>query len=226
ILNENIENSFNEDLYYINIQTVFESEITRWNELYSILSKELKETELFLLKKITEKEEIRNLNNTIENLENKIFIFKESINRNLVEFKNNLREVSEKYSDTALSVVIQDFEKIRKNVSEFDKKFYEISQKIITEEIEIIQNRNEVINHWIEIKKGFDGIFDYYSSGFTFFKENVTKIKDLKNTIIQDIKIISEKAKLKAKESQFKEAFDFIKIEADGLLKTKTSEIK
>ncbi len=225
-LNENIENSFNEDLYYTNIQTVFNSEITRWNELYSILSKELKATELFLLKKITEKEDIRKFNNTIENLENKIFIFKESINRNIDEFRNNLREVSEKYSDTELSVVIQDFEKIRMNVSEFDKKFYEISQKIITEEPEIIQNRKKIINQWIEIKKELDDIFNYYSNGFTFFKENETKINDLKNTIIQDIELISEKTKLKTKESQFKEAFDFIKKEADNLLKTKTSEIK
>ncbi|TFG24002.1 MAG: hypothetical protein EU529_05740 [Promethearchaeota archaeon] len=225
-LNENIENSFNEDLYYTNIQTVFESEITHWNELYSILSKELKDTELFLLKKISEKEDIRKFNNTIENLENKITIFRESIDRDLDKFRNNLREVSEKYSDTGLSVVIQDFEKIRKNVNEFDKKFYEISRKIITEEKEIIQNRNEVINHWIEVKKGFNDIFDYYSNGFTFFRENVKKINNLKSTIIQEVQTITEKAKIKAKESQFKEAFEVIKIEANNLLKTKTNEIK
>jgi hypothetical protein len=225
-LNENIENSFNEELYFVNIQAIFESEITRWNKLYSILSKDLNETKSYLKEKIAEKEEIRNLNNTLENLDEKIFTFKESINMKFDEFKKNLREVSEKYSDDEFSIVLQNFVKIREIVSEFDKKFYEISQKIITKEEKIIQKRKDVVNNWIGIMKELNDEYNFYSDGFTFFRENLNKINYLKNTITQEINAINEKARIKTKKSQFKEAFDVIKVESDSLLKIKTREIK
>ena len=55
--NENIENSFNEELYYININAVLGEEISQWNNLYSTLSSRLNELDTYFKEKISEKEE-------------------------------------------------------------------------------------------------------------------------------------------------------------------------
>ena len=225
-LNENIENSFNEDLYYVNFHTFFEPEIAQWSEVYSVLSNKLRETEIYLSEKIAQKEEIKNLYKTLENLENKIFIFKDSINRKFDEFKQKLRRVSEKYSHDEFSQILQEFDNLRNYISDFDKKFYEISQKITSKEEEIIKKRNEVINDWIEFKTEYNDLFLYYSNGFSFFMGKIREINELKANIRQESNIIREKADKKTEISQYKEAFNVIKTESEIILKDKSKVIK
>ncbi|MFX1257710.1 MAG: hypothetical protein ACFFAN_07625 [Promethearchaeota archaeon] len=224
--NENIENSFNLDLNYVNIQSIFKSEIALWKKLYSFLNNQLKELDIFLKKKIEEKGELRNLNRTLDNMEDKIFIFNESINKKIDEFREFLRETSEKYSDEGFSRIIQEFKKIKTNVNDFNKKIYEISQKIYTKEENINQKRKKVINNWVTLYEELNNIFDYYSNGFDFFKEILNKINFLKNDIIQNINAVNEKTQIKVKEKKFKEAFEIIKAKSDTLLKEKIKQIK
>jgi hypothetical protein len=226
-LNENIENSFNLDLYYVNIQTIFKSEIAQWTKLYSVLSKRLNEIDRYLQEKIAEKENLRNLNLTLENLDDKINTFSESINKKINDFKKFLRETNEKpYSDKEFSLVIQEFEKIKKNVNDFDKKILEISQKIITKE-EIIQKiRNRVIHNWVAIYEDLNDLFEYYSNGFNFFKSNLNNINKLSEAIDRSVDAIRKKAQNKIKKNQFQKAFKIIKTESDELLNDKTKEIK
>ncbi|MFX1340589.1 MAG: hypothetical protein ACFFDK_18410, partial [Promethearchaeota archaeon] len=183
-LNENIENSFNLDLYYINIQNVLKSEISTWNNLYSVLSKRLNEIDSYLKEKIAEKEELRNLNRTLDQLDEKIFNFSESISRKIDEFKNILREFNEnEYQDSGFTDLIKEFDKIRTNTFEFDKKIYEISQKIISKDEFITEKRKKVINNWVSINEELKEIFNYYQRGFNFFKENLDKLNSLKSNI-------------------------------------------
>ena len=225
-LNENIENSFNLDLYYINIQVVLKSEISKWFKLYSVLSKRLHEIDSYLKEKIAEKEELRNLNRTLDDLDEKIFNFSESINRKIEEFRNFLRDFNEyEYSDSGFSELIQKFDEIRTNVNEFDKKIYEISQKITSKDEFITKKRNSVINNWVSINEELKEVFNYYLSGFSFFKENLDKLNSMNRDIKGRFQIINEKAQGKIKENRFQEAFTLIKRESDELLNFVSKEI-
>jgi len=220
-LNENIENSFNLDLYYINIQNVLKSEISKWNNLYSVLSKRLSEIDSYLKEKIAEKEELRNLNRTLDQLDEKIFNYSESINKKIDEFKNFLRQFNEsEYQDSRFAELITEFEKIRTNTFEFDKKIYEISQKIIAKDEFITEKRKKVIGNWVSINEELKEIFDYYLSGFNFFKENLNKLNSLKNDINEKLVRINKRAQEKVNENRFQEAFDLIKKDSDDLLNT------
>jgi hypothetical protein len=225
-LNENIESSFNEELYYVNFRNAFESEINRWNELYLILSKKLQETESYLSEKIAQKEELRDISQTLDNLEDKIIIFNESIERKLNRFRESLRIISEDFNELDFSRIAGEFEKISTNISEFDKKLYEISQKLISKESVVIEKRKRIISVWVAKKEEYSDIVNYYSDGFIFFGENTNKIANLKGKITQESIAIYKKAKEKAKENQYKEAFNIIKNESDILLKNKVKEIK
>ncbi len=226
-LNENIESSFSLDLYYIDIQTVLKSEINQWADVYSILGKKLNEIDFYLKEKIAEIENIRNLNLTLENLDDKINLFSESINRKINDFRDFLREVNEEpYTDEGFSLVVEKFEIIKSNVNEFDKKIFEISQNIITKENSIIQKRNNVIHKWVVINEDLKDTFEYYSNGFVFFMDSLVKINSQKIAINKRINDIREKAQVKLKDNQFKEAFNIIKKESDLLLNEKTIEIK
>lgn len=225
-LNENIENSFNLDLYYIDIQNVLKNEISKWYELYSILSKRLNETDAYLKEKIAEKEELRNLNKTLDQLDEKINVFRDSINRKLDEFKINLKEFGEEENkENAFYNLIQDFEKIRINVREFDNKIYEISNNIKPKEDIIIQKRNRVINNWVSINEELESVFDYYYKGFDFFKGNLEKLYSLEKEINEKTRIIKNRAQEKIKHNKFKDAFNLIKIESDDVLINLSKEI-
>jgi len=225
-LNENIENSFNLDLYYINIQNVLKSEISKWYNLYSVLSKRLSEIDSYLKEKIAEKEELRNLNRTLDQLNEKIFNFSESISRKIDEFRNILREFNEnEYTDSGFSKLIKEFDDIRTITFEFDKKIYEISQKIISKDEFITEKRKKVINNWISINEELKEIFNYYLSGLNFFKENLERLNSMKNDINGKLLIINKKAQDRVKENRFKEAFDLIKRESDDLLSNVSKEI-
>ncbi|MCK4778593.1 MAG: hypothetical protein KAT57_00335, partial [Candidatus Lokiarchaeota archaeon] len=225
-LNENIENSFNLDLYYINIQNVLKSEISKWYNLYSVLSKRLSEIDSYLKEKIAEKEELRNLNRTLDQLDEKIFNFSESISRKIDEFRNILREFNEnEYTDSGFSELIKEFDDIRTNTFEFDKKIYEISQKIISKDEFITEKRKKVINNWISINEELKEIFNYYLSGLNFFKENLERLNSMKNDINGKLLIINKKAQDRVKENRFQEAFNLIKRESDELLNSITEKI-
>ncbi len=226
-LNENIENSFNEDLYYIDIHNIFKSEIAQWSELYEILSKKLKEVNAYLMDKISEKEEIRDLNKSLDELEEKIFVFSEAINRKIDDFKQLFRETFEKgYSDKGFSLIIKEFEKLRQNIDEFGAKIHEISQKITLKEELIVQKRTKIINKWISINELLTEIFKDYLEGFNFFKENLDKIGSLKNNFIQKSNAIGDKAQNKVDDHKFVEAFNIIKDESERLLNDKIYKIK
>ncbi len=225
-LNENIENSFNLDLYYIDIQNVLKNEISKWNELYSLLSKRLNETDTYLKEKIAEKEELRNLNKTLDQLDEKINIFRDSINRKLDEFKINLKEYGEEENkENAFYILIQDFEKIRINVKEFDNKIYEISNNITPKENIIIQKRNGVINNWVSINEELKSVFDYYNKGFDFFKENLENLHSIEREVNDKTDIIKNRAQEKIKGNKFKDAFNLIKTETDDVLNNLSKEI-
>lgn len=225
-LNENIENSFNLDLYYIDIQNVLKSQISKWNELYSLLSKRLNETDTYLKEKIAEKEELRNLNKTLDLLDEKINIFRDSINRKLDEFKITLKEYGEKENkENAFYILIQDFEKIRINVKEFDNKIYEISNNITPKEKIIIQKRNGVINNWVSINEELEIVFDYYNKGFDFFKENLENLHSIEREVNDKTNIIKNRAQEKIKQNKFKDAFNLIKTETDDVLHNLSKEI-
>ena len=225
-LNENIENSFNLDLYYIDIQNVLKSEISKWNELYSLLSKRLNETDTYLKEKIAEKEELRNLNNTLDQLDEKINIFRDSINRKLDEFKITLKEFGEeKNKEKGFYILIQEFEKIRINVRDFDNKIYEISNNITPKEKIIIQKRNRVINNWVSINEELKNVFDYYNKGFDFFKENLENLHSKEREVNDKTNIIKNRAQEKIKQNKFKDAFNLIKTETDDVLNNLSKEI-
>ena len=225
-LNENIENSFNLDLYYINIQQVLKSKISQWYKLYSVLSRRLHEIDSYLKDKIAEKEELRNLNRTLDQMDEKIFNFGESMKRKIDEFRNYLRIFSEKeYSDAAFSEVRLKFDEIRTNAIDFDKKIYQISQNITLKNEFITKKRNEVINNWISIYEELNEVFDYYLSGFNFFKENLDKLATMENEIKDKLQIVNEKAQGKVKENKFQDAFDLIKKESDGLLNQASKKV-
>ena len=218
-LNENIENSFNLDLYYFDVQTIFKSEIAQWTRVYSSLNNKLNEIDRNYQERIAEREYIRNLNLTLENLEIKIDVFNESINKKINNFKILLMETNEKpYSDEDFSLVIQEFEKIKNNINDFDKKIFEISQKIVTNEDQVIQKRNGVIHKWIVINEGLNGTIVYYSSGFDFFRGKLKELESMDKEIRKKLGIINQEAQLKIKENRFQDASELIKKESDSLL--------
>lgn len=225
-LNENIENSFNLDLYYMQLQNVLSSEISQWNKLYSVLSKRLNETDSYLKKKIAEKEQLRDLHNALEQLEDKIFIYADLIRKKIDEFKKYLKELSKSgYSEDNFNSIIERLYQIRTNVFDFDKKIYEISQKITSKEDIIIKKRNKIINNWLGIKSEMTEVFDYYIDGFNFYQEKITTIINYKIKINQEIEDINKKAQDKMQNGQFQEASSIIKKESNELLKNTSKEI-
>ena len=226
-LNENIENSFNLELYYHDIQIIFKSEIDRWKELYSVLTKKLNGLDSYLKTQIAEKEELKNLNNILEQLDEKIFVFNESINRKLNDYKKNFSEILQKeFNEENLKKLVNECENLKDNVKNYDDKIYEISQKIYSKSEAIIQKRSEVINKWITISKNLNEFLDYYINGFSFFNKILENIYILKNDIIEKCNKINDTAQIKVKEKNYKEAFEIIKNETDNLFQNKIKVIK
>ncbi len=226
-LNENIEDSFNEDLYYMNLQANLGSEIHRWNKLYSILSNRLNELDSYLKEKIAEKEELRKYNQILDELHRKLLNIEDHINKKLDSFGTFLKDtLAEGYDDEKYELVIEKFGEIPKTIEKYDTTIYKISQKIKTKEEKLNKKHKNLINNWVSIKKGLDTIFDYYRKGFQFFKKNMDKTYMIESDINEEIYSIQEKARKEIKNNNFQEAFDTIKEESDVLLDNKLDEIK
>jgi hypothetical protein len=225
-LNENIESSFNLDLYYIDLQNILKSDIFKWKRLYSMLSKRLNQTDIYLKEKIAEKEHLRNLNKLLEELEDKILNFSESINRKINNFQNILKEFHEsEYTEAGFSKITQYFESLKTHVKEFDKKIYKISQNVISKEEIIVQKRNRVINLWVNIQEEFSEVFNYYRSGFEFFEKNLEMLNNSKTNLKNKINTLNERSKDMVKESKYEQAINLIKSESDQLLQNESKRI-
>ncbi len=226
-LNENIENSFYEELNYVNIQASLGSEISNWNKLYSVLQKRLTEVESYLKSKIQEKEEVRNLNNLLENLGEKISIIEEDLNKKIDSFRKIFCETLEKeYDSEKINLIMDDLDKIAQNVRKYDTIIYNISQQVTTKERKIVKKHKKVIDNWIRIKEKFDENFNYYTDGFQFFNINLQKIEEINSRIDADIIEIGENAKSKLLENKFQDAFNITKKESDLLMDERLNEIK
>ena len=226
-LNENIENSFYEELNYVNIQASLGSEISNWKKLYSVLQKRLTEVDSYLKSKIQEKEEVRNLNNLLETLKEKIRIIEEDLDKKIDSFRKIFCETLEKeYDGEKVNLIMYDLDKISQNVRKYDKIIYNVSQQVTTKERKIVKKHKKVIDNWIRIKEKFDEDFNYYTDGFQFFNINQQKIEEINNRIETDIKEIEEKAKSKILENKFQDAFNITKKESDFLMNERLNEIK
>ncbi|MFX0177297.1 MAG: hypothetical protein ACFE85_13845 [Candidatus Hodarchaeota archaeon] len=226
-LNENIENSFNEDLKYINIQARLASEISRWKKSYSILQKRLNNLDKYLKEKILEKQELRQFDKILDDLDSKISEIEGNINKELDVFGKYFNEVLENgYSEEKFNLVIQALNRISQYVSKYDSVIYKISQQITTKENKIVKKHKKVINYWIKIKENFDILSNYYSDGFQFFNSNLKQVESINEGLNLEIIELKEKAQLKVNEGKFKDAFEIIKKESDNLLQKKIQEIK
>lgn len=226
-LNENIENSFNEQLYYINMKAVLANEISLWNDLYSILSKKLNETEKYLKEKIQEKEELKKYEIILNKLEDRIFAAGEAFNKRIKDFRAFLRDLLEgDYKENTYDLMIREFEDLKSNVDFFDEKIHFISQKITSREETIKKKHKKVIENWIGIKEELSNIFLYYSSGFSFFKDIIEQIEQVKQELKQELAVISEQADQEINKNEFKKAFELIQTESDLVLKEKSEKIK
>ncbi|MFX1305040.1 MAG: hypothetical protein ACFE9X_16920 [Promethearchaeota archaeon] len=226
-LNENIENSFNEVLVYINFQTVLDSEIAQWNKLYTDLQKRLTELDSYLKGKIQEKEELRNLDNLLDTLKEKVIIVEEDLNKKLDSFKKVFNENLERdYSNEKFNFIIHELNKLSQDIRKYDQIVYNVSQQVKTKEKKIIKKHKKVIDNWIRVKEEFETELNYYTDGFQFFNTNFKKIEEINEIIKFEIEKISEKAKTEIIKNQFQDAFEIIKKESDLLLNTKINEIK
>lgn len=226
-LNENIENSFNEDLYYLNVQTLLKSDIIQWNKVYSVIQKRLSEIDSYLKEKILEKENLRDINNLLEKLEEKIGIITEEITKKIDDFRNFFRETLEQdYNSEKFDLIVQEFDKISQSVSKYDNIIYNVSQQVTTKEKNVLIKHKKVIGDWLNFKENYESIFNYYTSGFQFFDINMKKIDEIKERVKIEILEIRKKAKNITDNNLFQDAFNFIKQESDLLLDKKTKEIK
>lgn len=226
-LNENIENSFNEVLYFSNIRAILGTEIAQWNKVYSTLQNKLVETDSFLKSKIQEKETIRNLKILLENLKEKLIVIDEDLNKKIDSFKKLFSETLEKeYIENKFNLLVPQLNLIIDDISKYDEIIFNISQQITTTEKEIVENHREIINNWVRIKEKYENEYKFYHEGFQFFRENLKKIITINEKLNNDISEIGETIKSKIVENQFQEAFDVIRKESDVLLNEKLSEIK
>ncbi|UCD01434.1 MAG: hypothetical protein JSV23_11250 [Promethearchaeota archaeon] len=226
-LNENIENSFNEVLTYINFQAVLGPEINLWNKTYAVLQNRLSELDSYLKAKIQEKEELRDLTNLLDILKEKVIIIEEDLNKQWDSFKKIFSENLEKeYSNEKFYFVIQELNKQSQNIRKYDDIIYKISQQVTTKEKKIVKKHKKVIDNWIRVKEKFETEFDFYAEGFQFFNDNLRKIEEINELIKSEIERIDEKAKNKISSNQFQDAFNIIKKESDILLEAKINEIK
>ncbi|MFX1407925.1 MAG: hypothetical protein ACFFC9_02750 [Promethearchaeota archaeon] len=226
-LNENIENSFNEELKYINIQARLASEISRWKKSYIFLHDRLNSLDRYLKEKILEKEEIKQFDKVLDELEKKVAEVEDYIKKELDSYEKYFKEVLESnYSEEKFNLIIQAFNRISQYVSKYDNIIYKVSQQIKTKDDKIVKKHKKIISGWVNFKENFDTLSNYYSDGFQFFN-NKMKIVENTNEIIQiEINKLKNLAQVKVDENKFKDAFEIIKKESDNLLNKKIQEIK
>ncbi|MFX1568375.1 MAG: hypothetical protein ACFFCV_08400, partial [Promethearchaeota archaeon] len=226
-LNETIENSFYEEFNYINLKASLGLEIHNWNKVYSVLQKRLTEVESYLKSEIQEKEEIRNLDNLLEKLTEKISVIDEDLNKKIDLFKKNFCEILEKkYDKEKIDLLMYDLDVISQNVRKYDEVIYNVSQQVTTKEKKVVKKHKKVIDNWLRIKKNIDEVFNYYTDGFQFFNITLQKIEEINNIIQTDIIEIGDKAKNKILESKFQDAFNITKKESDFILNERLNDIK
>ncbi|MFX1595883.1 MAG: hypothetical protein ACFFBK_07440 [Promethearchaeota archaeon] len=226
-LNENIENSFNQALKYINIQANLGTEISQWSKRYALLQKKLGEIDLYLKNKINEKEQLRNLKNILDNLKEKLIVIDEDLIKKMDAFRTSFNEKLETGFDNAkFNSLIQDLDQISQKVRKYDKIIYKVSQQFISKEKKIVKSHKKVIANWIRIKEKFDNEFKFYTDGFQFFNINLQKIANINNQLNTDLEDIEEKANIKIRSNEFQDAFNIIKKESDALLNQRIIEIK
>ncbi|MFX1360461.1 MAG: hypothetical protein ACFFDL_03890 [Promethearchaeota archaeon] len=226
-LNENIENSFSQDMIYINIQAVLATEINQWKIAYSIMQKKLNEVEKYLKEKISEKEELKKFNTILDELENRIFEVGEFIKKELDSFRKYFREKLESgFNNENYNLIIGEFNKISNYVDKYDHTIYKISQQITIKEEKVFKKHKEIIDNWVNLKEEFGSIFSYYAEGFKFFEQTSEKIDGIDDEIKKEISYIKQKADEKISQNQFKEAFEIIKKDSESLLSQKIKEIK
>ena len=226
-LNENIENSFNEILYYINIKATLGIEISQWNKVYSTLQKKLAEVDTHLKGKIKEKEMIRDLNNLLENLNEKLDLIQEDLEKKLDLFKKTFSETFQReYIENNFNLIIPKLNQISDDINKYDKIIFNISQQITSKENDIAKKHRDIIDRWLKIKDKYENEYIFYHEGFQFFKENLKKINVINEKLRNDISEIGEGIRNKIAESQFQEAFEIIKKETDVLLNEKITKIQ
>ena len=226
-LNKNIEESFSEDLYYINLKEVLSSEIEAWNEQYSVLKERLRHLDLNLKVKIQEKEELRNYNKLLDGLEEKIIKIHEDFNKKIKDFRSFLREtLKDGYSNDKFTLVMERFERIRDSLKKLDEKIYNISQKITKKEDDIIKRHKEVIGYWINVKEELNEIFEYYLDGFTYFNTKLNEIESLREKISKSLSEVHAVTKERLEKNKFQEAFEIITEKSDDLLDKQNEEVE
>ncbi|MFX1238885.1 MAG: hypothetical protein ACFE8P_14355, partial [Promethearchaeota archaeon] len=228
-LNENIELSFSEDLYYINLQQALAPEINSWKKQYSVLRNKLRDLELNLKAKIEEKEEIRSINKILNNLKEKISNIEIEIHSKIEKFRVYFRETLEsEYSDEIFNLLAREFEKISQRVNKYDNIIYRVSQQVQTREGKLKRKHKKVIDKWINMKKEFEEIFAYYTDGFEFFHENLKIIENVRKTTKTEISDIGEKIQDKINDNEFeiKTILNTIKKDKDALLNDKINIMK
>jgi hypothetical protein len=226
-LNENIENSFNEELYYINIKAVLGIEIAQWSKVYSTLQKSLINLDSHLKGKIKDKEMIRDLNILLENLNDRLELIEEDLNRKLDSFKRNFSETFHKeYVENNFNLIIPQLNQISDDINKYDKIIFNISQQITAKEDDIVKKHRDIIDRWLRIKEKYENEYNFYRNGFQFFKDNLKKIIVINEKLRNEISEISNRIRNKIVESNFQEAFEIIKKESDVLLNEKTTEIQ
>jgi hypothetical protein len=226
-LNENIENSFSQDMKYINIQAVLATEINQWKKAYSIMQKKLSEVEKYLKEKISEREELKKFKVILDELENRIFEIGEFIKKELDSFRKFFREKLESgFIKENYDLIIGEFNKISNYVEKYDHTIYKISQQITIKEENVFKKHKGIIDNWVNLKEEFKSIFNYYDEGFKFFEQTSEKIDGINDEIEIEISYIKQKADEKISKNQFKEAFEIIKKDSEILLNQKIKEIK
>jgi len=226
-LNENIENSFSQDMKYINIQAVLAAEINQWKKAYSIMQKKLNGVEKYLKEKISEREELKKFKIILDELENRIFEIGEFIKKELDSFRKFFREKLESgFIKENYNLIIGEFNKISNYVEKYDHTIYKISQQITIKEENVFKKHKGIIDNWVNLKEEFELIFNYYDEGFKFFEQTSEKIDGINDEIEIEISYIKQKADEKISQNQFKEAFEIIKKDSEILLNQKIKEIK
>ncbi|MFX1234419.1 MAG: hypothetical protein ACFFBY_07630, partial [Promethearchaeota archaeon] len=226
-LNENIENSFSQEMSYINIQAVLVTEINQWKKVYSIIQKKLNQVEKYLNEKIREKEVVKKFDIILDELENRIFEIGEFITKVLDSFRKFFREkLDSGYNTNGYNLIREEFNKIQNSILKYDNTIYKISQKVTIKEENVLKKHKKIIENWVNLKQNFESTFNQYKEGFSFFDVTLEKIQSVKEEIRAGFSDITKKAKNEISLNHFQEAFEIIRKDSELMLIQKTDDIK
>lgn len=225
-LNENIENAFNEDLYYINLNAILGDEIETWKKEYSELKIKLSETETYLKEKIQEKEELIKFKLIVAELEERVFVIGEYLTKEKDVFKNFFKEqLEQEYSYDKVDLILGEINRYIEKINSYDRIIYQVSQKIVLRDQNLKDQHKQIIKNWIQIKEDSIKFFEYYNSGINFFNSIIYKTTSIRSKVDKELKELSRSIKSRVQEGNFRDARNDIKSESDSLLKKLTEEI-